>query len=70
MSDNQPPNKSVVNDIMEKLCIITMTKHMPFAFLVGDLPVYILVTLLKAENPCKFHDIVPFLGPFPTQCVK
>ena len=29
---------------------------------------YVLITLLKAENPCKYHDIVPFLGPFHTQC--
>ncbi len=68
MSYNQPPNKSVVNAIMEKLSTIIMTKNMPFAFLVGDLPVYTLITLLKAENPEKFHDIVPFLGPFHTQC--
>lgn len=49
MSYNQPPNKSVVNDIMEKLSTIITTKHMPFAFLVGDLPVYVLITLLKAR---------------------
>ena len=30
---------------------------------------YVLITLLKAENPDKYHDIVPFLGPFHTQCV-
>ena len=68
-SYNQPPNKSVVNDIMDKLSSIIATKHMPFAFLVGDHPVFVLVTLLKAENPQKYHDIVPFLGPFHTQCV-
>jgi len=27
------------------------------------------MTLLKAENPNKYCDIVPFLGPFHTQCV-
>ncbi|KAJ3584789.1 hypothetical protein NHX12_015284, partial [Muraenolepis orangiensis] len=32
-------------------------------------PVYVLITLLKAENPNKYRDIVPFLGPFHTQCV-
>ena len=68
MSYNQPPSKSVVNDIMEKLTTIVATKRMPFAFLVGDLPVYVLITLLKAENPCKYRDIVTFLGPFHTQC--
>ncbi len=68
-SYNQPPNKSVVNDIMDKLSTIIATKHMPFAFLVGDHPVYVLITLLKAENPNKYSGIVPFLGPFHTQCV-
>jgi len=53
MSYNQSPNKSVINDIMNKL---TKVKHMPFAFLVGDLPVYVLVTLLKAENSVKYHN--------------
>ena len=28
-----------------------------------------LITQLKAENPDKYSDIVPFLGPFHTQCV-
>jgi len=68
MSYNQSPNKSVINDIMNKLTKIIAVKHMPFAFLVGDLPVYVLVTLLKAENSVKYHNIVPFLGPFHTQC--
>ncbi|KAJ3584138.1 hypothetical protein NHX12_014634, partial [Muraenolepis orangiensis] len=68
-SYNQPPNKSVVNDVMDKLSTIIATKRMPFAFLVGDHPVYVLITLLKAENPNKYCDIVPFLGPFHTQCV-
>ncbi|KAJ3603232.1 hypothetical protein NHX12_030974 [Muraenolepis orangiensis] len=69
-SYNQPPNKSVVNDVMDKLSTIIATKRMPFAFLVGDHPVYVLITLLKAENPNKYRDIVPFLGPFHTQCVR
>ena len=69
MSYNQPPNKTVVHDIMVKLSTIITTKRMPFAFLAGDLPVYVLITLLKAENPDRFRDIVPFLGPFHTQCV-
>ena len=29
---------------------------------------YVLVTLLKAENSVKYHNIVPLLGPFHTQC--
>ncbi len=66
---SQPPNKSVVKDIMDQLTITIATKRMPFAFLVGDHPVDVLSTLLKAENPNKYRDIVPFHGPFNTQCV-
>ncbi|KAJ3603234.1 hypothetical protein NHX12_030976 [Muraenolepis orangiensis] len=33
-------------------------------------PVYVLITLLKAENPNKYRDIVPFLRPFHAQCVR
>jgi hypothetical protein len=69
-SYNQPPNKSVVNDVMEKLSTIIATKHMPFAFLVGDHPVYVLITQLKAENSDKYHATVPFLGPFHTRGVS
>ena len=46
MSYSQPPNKSVVTDIVDKLTIIIATKRMPFAFLVGDHPVYVLITQL------------------------
>jgi hypothetical protein len=66
MSYNQLPNKSVVNDVMDKLSATIVTKSMPFAFLVGDHPVYVLITQLKAENPDKYSDIS---GPFHTQCV-
>ena len=69
MSYSQPPNKSVVKDIMDKLTTIIATKRMPFAFLVGDHPVYVLITLLKAGNSDQYRDIVLFLGPFHTQCV-
>ena len=68
-SYNQPPNKSVVKDIIDKLVDIITTNRMPFGFIVGDHPVYGLITVLKAENPNKYSDIVPFLGPFHTQCV-
>jgi len=57
-----------MDDVMNKLTNIITVKHMPFSFLVGDLPVYVLVTLLKAENSVKYHNIVPFLGPLHTQC--
>ena len=52
---------------MNKLTNIITVKHMPFAFLVGDLSVCVLVTLLKAENSVKYHSIVSFLGPLHTQ---
>ena len=48
MSYSQAPNKSVVKDIVDKLTIIIATKRMPFAFLVGNHPTYILITLLKS----------------------
>ena len=69
MSYSQAPNKSVVNDVMDKLSTIIVTKRMPFAFLVGDHPVYLLITQPKAENQNKYRDIVPLLGPFHTECV-
>jgi len=47
-----------VNDIMDKLSHIIDSKGMPFAFLVGDHPVYVLITLLKAENADKYRNIV------------
>jgi len=69
MSYNQPPNKSVVNDIMDKLSTIIVSKQRPFAFLVRDHPVYVLISSLKAKSETKYRDIVPLLGPFHTQCV-
>ena len=68
-SYDQPPNKAVINDIMQKQMNIIKEKQMPFAFLVGDLPVYILIMELKCEHPDKYKSIIPFLGPFHTQCV-
>jgi len=49
MSYNQSPNKSVINDIMNKLTNIITVKHMPFAFLVGDLPSLSLCSRLKIQ---------------------
>ena len=36
--------------------------------MVIDHPVYVFIALLKTENPNKYCDIVPFLGPFHTTC--
>ena len=66
-SYSQQSNKSVVKSIMDKLTIIIATKRMPFAFLVGDHPMYVLIALLKSKNSNKYCDTVPFLGPFHTQ---
>ncbi|KAK7083811.1 hypothetical protein SK128_007703 [Halocaridina rubra] len=68
-ANSQPPNKPVVKNVMDKLSTIIAIKHIPFVFLVGDLPAYVLITQLKAANPNNFHDLVSFLRPFYTQCV-
>jgi len=56
-------------NVIDKLSTIIATKHMPFAFLVGDHLLYILIIMLKAKNSNMYCDIAPFLGPFHTQCV-
>ena len=53
MQYSQAPNKSIVNDVMDDISTIIVTNRMPFAFIVGDHPVYILITQIKAENPDK-----------------
>ena len=53
---------------MDNLSTIIATKRMPFAFLVEDHPVYVRITLLKAEN-LTLINCVPFISPFHTQCV-
>ena len=68
-SYDQSPNKPVVNDVMDRQTKIMEEKKMPFSFVVGDQPVYTLMMELKAENPEKYKNIIPFLGPFHTQCV-
>ena len=69
LSYDQPPNKTVIHDVMEKQLAIIREKKMPFAFITGDQPVYTLLMELKAEHPVKYQAIIPFLGPFHTQCV-
>ena len=64
---NEPPKKSVMNDIMEKLTKTMVEKFMPYAFLVGDLPTYKLIVEIKAENPTKYSNIVPVIGAFHQQ---
>ena len=40
---------------------------MPFAIIVGDHPVYVLMLELKSENSELFGKILPFMGPFHIQ---
>ena len=69
-SYDKPPNKSVVNDIMETQKNIMRSRNMPFSFLVGDLPVFNLLVEIKAESPnAKFDKLNPFLSPWHCQCV-
>ena len=60
----QPPNKSVVHEVMCRMVAAAEMKSMPFIQVVGDQPVYALIVQLKYENPDAFHVILPFLGPF------
>ena len=64
----KPPKKSVVYDVMCSVATVAKTKSMPFVLLVGDEPVYALIVQLKYENQELFDRILPFLGPFHTQC--
>lgn len=68
-SYDQPPNKSVVNAVMETQKKIMTSRNMPFSFLVGDLPVFNLECEIKAENQEKFNNLDPFLSPWHGQCV-
>lgn len=64
---NEPPNKSVVNDIMVRQVHAMEQKNIPFTFLVGDLPTYKMIVQLKSENPNLFTNITPILGAFHQQ---
>ena len=67
MSYPENPNKSIINDFMDKLSKSIEMKKMPFAVTVGDHPIYKLYLELKSENPVKYAKIVPFIGPFHAQ---
>ena len=68
MAYPDPPKKTVLNDVMLKVTGAIERKHMPFAVVVGDQPVYTLLVEIKSEHPEKYANIIPFLGPFHTQC--
>ena len=64
---NEPPKKSVINDVMIKLVQAMEDNGMPFSFLVGDLPTYKLILELKTENSDRFVNITPVIGAFHQQ---
>ena len=53
---------------MCRVATVAKTKTVPFILLVGDQPVYTLIVQLKYGNQKLFDRILPFLGPFHTQC--
>lgn len=52
---------------MIKINQAILRKHMPFAVVVRDQPVYTLLVEIKHEHPQEYEKIFPFLGPFHTQ---
>lgn len=64
MTYTNPPSKSILYDVMQKLGKSIEEKKMPFAIIVGDHPVYVLMLELKSENAELFNKILPFMGTF------
>jgi hypothetical protein len=62
----KPPDKSTLIEVMLRVERVREMKRMPFVVLVGDQPVYALITQIKNENRETFEKLVPFLGPFHT----
>ena len=56
-----------MHDIMTRLVGSMTKKHIPFLFLIGDMPTYKTIVQLKAENPDIFNNIVSILGAFHQQ---
>ena len=67
MTYPNPPSKTILNDVMCKLAKSIEEKNMPFATIVGDHPVYVLMLELKSENAELFSKILPFMAPFHIQ---
>ena len=63
----QPPNKTVVNEMMRRCVEAAELKEMPFIQLVGDQPAYALILELKNENPKKHKNTLPVMGGFHVQ---
>ena len=66
MTYSEPPKKAVLNDVMLKVKGAIERKHMLFAVVVGDQPVYTLLVEIRSEHPHEYSKIIPFLGPFHT----
>ena len=58
MTYPNPPNKTIINDVMFKLAKSIQEKNMPFAVITGDHPVYVLILELKSENSAFFNKIL------------
>ena len=67
MTYPDPPSKTVLYDVLCKLAKAIDEKKMPFAIIVGDHPVYVLMLELKSENPQQFAKILPFMAAFHIQ---
>ena len=63
----QPPNKTVVNEMMQRTAEAAEYKSMLFVQLVADQPVYALILDLKHENHEKYKMILPVMGGFHAQ---
>lgn len=67
MTYPDPPSKTILNDVLCKLSKAIEDKKMPFAIIVGDHPVYVLMLELKSENSQMFSKILPFMAAFHIQ---
>jgi len=64
MAYPEPHKKPVLNNVMMKITKAIQAKSMPFAVVVGDQPVYILLVEIKSEQPQKYEKIIPFSWSF------
>ena len=67
MTYTNSPSKTILNDVMCKLAKSIEEKKMPFAIIVDDHPVYVLMLEFKSENAELFSKILSFMGPFHIQ---
>ena len=67
MTYPDPPSKTIIYNVLCKLAKSITEKRMPFAIIVGDHPVYVLMLELVNENVGLFNKITPFMGPFHIQ---